>query len=210
MGYNTHSKNPSRQTRSIRGTEGFTMFEIVVMLGIVTAISTVVLFSFTGLNEGVALNRSVREIALAFRKAQNMSLAVTSVETSLGPRIPKAIGVRLSLTDPQRYFVFADLNTDGKWDIVNDAKIGNNYETFLRGIKIVALECRNSSPPPIYTPCPSPPIIHIIFTSPEATLVITDTNGADAGDIVNIRFGKPTGSDTKTVTVRTSGQISIK
>ena len=197
-----------KKVRSDKLLTGFTMFEIVVMLGIVTAISTVVLFSFTGLNEGVALNRSVREIALALRKAQNMSLAVTSIETSLGPRIPKAVGIRLSLTDPQRYFIFADLNTDGKWNSADDAKIGNEYETFLRGVKIVALECRNASPPPPYTPCPSP--LHLIFTSPEATLVITDTNGADAGDIVNIRFGKPSGSDTKTVTVRTSGQISIR
>ena len=37
--------------------KGFTMIEVVVMVAIVTAISSVVLFSFAGLNESGALNR---------------------------------------------------------------------------------------------------------------------------------------------------------
>lgn len=189
------------------------MVEIVVILAIITAISAVVLFSFSGLNEGAALNRSVREIALAMRRAQNMSLAVTSISTPTGPRVPKAVGIRISLNEPQRYFIFADFGPgasgapDGRWRAGDDVKIGSDV-IFPRGIKVTGLECRDSSPPPVYTDCPR--IIHILFTAPEAVLAITGENGNDLGDIINIRFGRPSGADTKTVTVRTSGQISIR
>lgn len=184
---------------------------MVVILAIITAISTVVLFSFSGLSEGAALNRSVREIALAMRKAQNMSLAVSYVQTSSGPQIPQVVGVRISLTDPQRYFIFADLNADGKWTAANDAKIGDEFKVFERGIRLKALECFNPSSPPAFTPCP-PTLrtIHILFAAPEATLILTDDTGANIGDVVNLRFGRPSGPETRVVTVRTSGQISIK
>lgn len=190
---------------------GYTMFELVVVLAIITAISGVILFSFTGLNEGAALNRSVREIALAMRKAQNMSLAVSFISTQSGPEIPQIVGVRISLTDPQRYFLFVDRNKDGKWVEADDAKIGSAFEVFERGIRVTALECANSSPPPSFLPCPADlRTVHVLFTAPEASLILTDGNGVNIGETINIRFGRPNGPETKAVTIRTSGQISIK
>lgn len=177
---------------------GFTMIEVVVMLSIITIISTVVLVSFTGLSESGAVNRSVRELALALRRAQNMSLAVAQVETSSGSRIPPAVGVRLDLTNPSAYFVFADLLFDKKYT-ADDAKIGSN-ENFPPGIRLSSLTGPSGT---------SYALIHVIFAAPEAVTTLTDVDGASIGDRVDIEITSPSGQKKKVV-VRTSGQVSIK
>lgn len=177
---------------------GFTMIEVVVMLGIVTMISTVVLVSFTGLNEGGAMQRAGRELALAIRRAQNMSLAVTQVETSTGPQIPPAVGIKLDRTNPSGYFLFADMVRDNKYT-PDDAKIGQD-EAFPVGVRVSSLTDSSGAS---YT------FIHLLFAAPEAVVTITDTNGVSVGDKIDIELSSPSGQKKKVV-MRTSGQVSIK
>lgn len=177
---------------------GFTMIEVVVMLAIITMISTVVLISFTGLREGGAVNRAARELALGIRRAQNMSLAVTLVETSAGLKTPPAVGVKLERANPSIYFLFADLLPDNKFT-PEDAKIGQD-ENFPPGIRI------NSLLGPSGT---SHSLIYIMFAAPEATVTIADANGASIGEKVEVELG-PSSGQKRTVTTRTSGQVSIK
>lgn len=175
------------------------MVEAVVMLAIVIAISAVVLFSFTGFNEGAALNRSSRELALAIRRAQNMSLAVTQIQTSAGPRIPPAVGLKLSTLAPATYFTFADLLHDNKYASADDAKIGSDA-TFERGIKLDSLKDKDGV---------ARATVHIIFAAPEATVFLGDENGVSVGDKLDITLKTPAGQ-TRTVVVRTSGQVSVR
>ncbi|MDP3710119.1 MAG: type II secretion system protein [bacterium] len=182
---------------------GFTMIEVVVMLGIVTAISSVVLFSFTGLNENGALNRSVRELALNIRKAQNASLAVTEqmVGSPAVATLPPAVGLELTINDSS-YRIFADLDSptprDFKYSGLSE-KIGED-EVFLKNIRVLELN----------TPSGNQSKINIIFTAPEASIVITQADGVVVGNKVDIKIEAPTTRQTKTVTVRTSGQITVK
>lgn len=180
------------------------MVEMVVILSIITAVSGVALFGFTGLNEGTSLNRSVRELALAARQAQNMSLAVTQLEigSPSTPQIPPAVGIRLSTGDPERYFLFADLTpADNRYTGIEE-KIENTEKTFERRIKIRRIIDGNNS---FYS------VIHIIFVAPEATVVISDENGAIiSGEKINIELISPSSNLIKTLTVWLSGQISIK
>lgn len=177
---------------------GFTMIEVVVMLGIITMISTVVLVSFTGLSEGGAINRASRELALAIRRAQNMSLAVTQVETSSGPKIPDAVGIRLDKAVPSAYFLFVDVVRDNRYTS-DDAKIGAD-EALPAGVRINSLlDSSNAS----YS------IVHIMFSAPEAVVAITGTDGTSIGDRVEMELSSSSGKKKKVV-ARTSGQISIK
>lgn len=180
------------------------MVEMVVILSIITGISSIVLFSFTGLNEGASLNRSVRELALAIRQAQNMSLAVTQIEVGSPPvpQIPSAVGVRLSTADPERYFLFADLDPLDYRYTGDSEKIQNTENIFDRKVRIKKLADDNGT---------NYPAAHILFTAPEANLVISDGNGAVIpGEKIEIELASPSGNLTKTITVRLSGQISIK
>lgn len=174
------------------------MIEVVVMLGILTLVSTAVLVSFTGLNESGLINRSAREFALAIRRAQNMSLAVTQVETSAGPQVPPAVGVKLDRSYPSIYFLFADIIFDKKYT-ADDAKIGQD-ENFPPGIKINSL---------IDSAGGTRSVVYIIFTAPEAAVSLTDENGISIGDKITVELASPSRQKRK-VTIRTSGQVSIK
>lgn len=180
------------------------MVEMVVMLAIITAISSVVLFSFTGLNEGAALNRSVRELALAIRQAQNMSLAVTQLEVGSPPtkQIPPAVGLHLSLAEPDRYFLFADLPpADNKYSGPAE-RIPGSSAVFERRVKISKIAAEGGS---------AKSLVHIIFSAPEANLALTDDLGASTlGEKVDIELVTPSGDLKRTLSVRISGQISIK
>ena len=179
---------------------GFTLIEAVVMLGVITAISSVVLVSFTGLSEGGALNRSARDLALSLRQAQNMALAITQVSTSLGPKIPPATGIKL-VQNSTSYFTFADLNLDNKYTGENeDAKIGSD-QNFVRGIKVKSLTDDTGN---------ARSIAYIIFAAPEAAVALSDVNGTKVGNQLTIELTSGSGNTTKKIIIGTSGQISIK
>lgn len=180
------------------------MLETVVMLAIITAISAQVLVSFTGLNEGAALQRSSRELALALRQAQNMAIAVTEVPgTAI---IPQAVGVQLSITgiQSQQYVLFADIVRDNQFDRTpgDDINIPGGERIFGRGVRIVSLvDAQNTH----YAK------LHFVFASPEATMTVCCDSGDSplAADPFTIELKAPSGQ-TKKIIIRTSGQISIK
>ncbi len=184
------------------------MVEVVVMMMIIVTISGMVLASFTGLHEGAALNRGARELALAIRKMQNTSLAVTQVETGRGPKIPSAVGIRLT-RGVSTFILFADLTRDNKYDTSvlsddPDAKIGED-QMFEGGVIVKSLTYFDALDNP-----QTVEVAHIIFAAPEATVFIADQDGNTLGDTLKIELVAGSGLLTKTVTVRTSGQVSIQ
>lgn len=179
------------------------MVEVVVMLMIITAVSATVLVGFGSTREGAALNRSARELALAIRRAQNMSLAVTQVDTLAGPKVPPAVGVRLA-QGGETYFLFADLADNKKYD-ADDVKIaGADNLAFERGVKIKSLTYLEVSSRRTAAAA------QVVFAAPEAAMYIADANGDTLGEVIEIELAGPSGRLIKTVTVRTSGQVSIK
>lgn len=191
---------------SFRG--GFTMVEVVVMMMIMTIISAVVLVSFTGLHEGAAINRSARELVLALRRAQNMSLAVTQIETLAGPRIPPAVGMRFA-ENGETYFSFGDFNRDNRYgdELPEDERdvrlaVDAIFEGGVRIEKVVYYDSFGTRQPV--------PLLYIVFAAPEAAVTIAGADGSSLGDHAEIVLATRSGSLVKTVSVRTSGQISIK
>lgn len=184
------------------------MVEVVVMMAIITVISALVLVSFTGLHEGAAVNRSARELALAIRKAQNMSLAVTSIDTLAGPRIPPAVGMRFA-EDAETYFSFGDFNLDNRY---GDERVDDELDVRLAtdaalegGVRIAALAYYDS-----FGTRRTAPVMHVIFAAPEAAVTIADRDGVSLGDRAEIELASRSGQLKKIVSLRTSGQISVK
>ena len=182
---------------------GFTTIEIVVVMAIMTAVSGMVMFNFGGLNEGASLNRSARDLALNIRKAQNFSLTVrqllvgSPVPTST---LPPAVGLELTVGQAY-YLLYADLGTpigDYKYNGLAE-KIDPNLD-LDKNTRIVSLT----------TPTNSYAKANIIFTAPEASVVLTDLTGSSIGNFLTITLQTPNTGQTRTVTIRTSGQISIK
>lgn len=198
---------------------GFTMAEMVIILSIMTVISAIVLFSFTGLSERGSINRSARELALALRSAQGMSLAVTQVGVgSPTPvnKIPPAVGIKF-VRGTNNYQIFADLNPAGS---SRDRKYTDSSENIgdpkimEKSVRINALNYRD----PLGL-ARSAGSAHIIFTAPEATIEITDGNGAPLGNGEELEVElSPSAAASceeainpcKRIMIKTSGQINIK
>lgn len=183
---------------------GFTMVEIVVMLGILTLISIILLTGFPNFNENAVLSRMQHELALSIRRIQNIALSVANVEvTQPDGTIVSVSGLRTGLYVSQaansQYLLFIDSNSDGKYREADDARIGD--ATLLqRGIKIKRLVNDDGQSVSEAT---------LLFDAPDAALTIVDSSGVSIGTALTIEFESPNLKLVRSVTARTSGQVSI-
>jgi len=187
---------------------GITAAELLVSISIITIVSAQILVSFTGLNESIALQRSARELALAIRRAQNISLATTQFPGITEPVV--AAGVRISrLTGEQnRYFIFIDRANPSRDNRYSGAgsgeKLPQTETIFPRGVVVSSFIGCASNPT-----CTGVDVIHAIFVAPEATAILTDANGTPVGNNIEITLRAPNLQTVKVI-VLTTGQISIR
>jgi len=182
---------------------GFTMVEVVIMLGIIVIVSAVVLANFPGVSASINLQRSVQQLALWFRQAQNQALAVRQVQGPFGPVVPPGVGVYISTADPTHYIIFADIcpsapNNNKIYDAGCDIVI----ETvgLERGVRIMELtdeDAQNQS------------AVSVVFTVPEAVATVYNTSSS-IGEFILVKLRTDSGGFIRSVRARTSGQIAIE
>ncbi len=182
---------------------GFTIVEMLVVFAIVTLVSGMVLVSFSGVHERTDTARSGQELALVIRRAQNMSLAVASITPG---DVPPAVGVQARINSGD-YFMFADMNANGIYDagdiLVRPGDLAGDY-MMQGGVKIRSLTSY------VDTTSHAQSVVDIMFAAPEAATTFTDDAGGTLGDRLEIQLSPPSGKIQRTITVRTSGQISIQ
>ena len=182
---------------------GFTVVEMIVVLAIVLLIGGQILVDFGSLNEASTLNRAAQELAFNIRRAQNMSLAVTGVKIGGVIQIPDGVGLRLSSQTGSNdsYFFFADQDCPGAGcGLYTGAMERIEPNIMLPGrIRITA----------ITGVIPAQPSAHIIFYTPEATLILTNELGVPIlGTVMDITLSGASGA-TKHVRIRTSGLVRV-
>lgn len=192
-----------------KDSSGFTTIELVVSLAIITLVSAQVLVSFSGLGQGVTLNRAIQELVGEIRKAQYAAIAVIYAPTSGLPPSP-AVGIRISTVvgaTPQ-VLRFIDRND---WPIGAPQPQDNKYtgpqekigEYALPG-KIRINRLIDDQDNDAYT------TMHILFKVPEAEVTLAKDDGTPfPGNRVDIELISTTGAK-KTVTVRITGEINAK
>lgn len=200
----------NRPMRATHQRSGFSLVEVLVLSAIVALISSVVLFNFTGFGETTALNRATRELALAMRQAQNVSLSIHQV----GGVVPPFAGVKISTSalDADGYTIFGDLNdpdSDGTpdgnklFDAPPDVRIDG--ATFGRGIAVSALKNGAGA-----TITPAGNTVNLLFSPPEARVSFSDGGGNTLTETaIEVVLKSPSGN-TRSVVVRISGQIAIR
>lgn len=191
---------------------GFTVIEMLVTFAIITALSAQILVSFSGLGQGVALNRAGQELARMIRSAQYTSIAVAHARVPVAGiptfLIPPAVGIRIDKATGQRT-IFAERddhpaflifgNPDGKYTN-SDEKI--KTEELPDGITITRIIDQNGVDS--YT------AIHVLFFVPEAEVRITRDGGSPfPGNRADIELVNSVGNK-KTVRVHITGQISVR
>lgn len=88
---------------------GFTIAEIMVVLGIFAVVSGIILFNYNSFKTNTTVNTVTQEIALTVRKAQSYSLGLQT--SGLLANLPvKGYGVRFESTRPDRIIFFTELS----------------------------------------------------------------------------------------------------
>ncbi len=215
----------------------FTLIEIMITVAIMGIISGVIFFSFPRLNHTVLLNRAAREFTLALREAQSKATAIAATKDPCtdGIIFPPNYGVHIK-DDGETFFLFTDVGCNNnepnltcdmkdrscdeqvQKDIIDNAPVVTcNGEcikrfTFTHGVKVEAIKKPYGSDKNMST-------IDILFYRPDPTTKIADCDGpgtpCDENAIgpYEIRITRPdpsgSGDLTRTITVWTTGQISI-
>lgn len=183
-------------------TTGFSAVELLIAITIMTLTSAMVLISFTGVRQRTGVNRAAREFALAARRVQNISLSVTEVEAGFASPTAQTVGISI-VSGSSSYTIFLDKNENGAFGS-GDAVIGK-AETFAGGIQVRSIKYID-----LGGIQKTIAVAHMISVAPEATMQFTNVSGGSIGDTLEIEIGTPAGDAVRTVTIRTSGQISVK
>lgn len=178
---------------------GFSILEMIVSTAIILLISGQVLVNFSNLKEASTLTRSAQELAFNIRRAQNMSVSVVAIRIGGTVQIPRAVGLRISSAagDNDRYFFFADQNLNGFYD--DPAERIEPDTLFPGNVKITAITGEV---------LPASPGVHIIFYTPEATILLSNHNGTPIPNFVNVTLTGPSGGIQR-IRTRISGQVTV-
>lgn len=177
---------------------GFTMVEVVLMLGIIVFISSIVLANFPSVSGSINVQKTAQGFALNLRRVQNQALAVRAVQGPSGPVVPPAVGINITTAAQTTYIMFADMNTNRVYDAASDIII----ETVSVESRARLFELRDELNNP-------QTVINIVFTAPTADATIYNVS-TSIGLSALIRFRADSGGIIRSVRVRTSGQIVVE
>lgn len=91
--------------------KGFTLVELVVVTGIMSAIMLLVFFNGRKFNDGLALRTAGDVVASTLRRAQNFGISVREVQLNSGS-FSTPYGVAFDLSTPRTIFLYADTNNN--------------------------------------------------------------------------------------------------
>ncbi|MBX9765467.1 prepilin-type N-terminal cleavage/methylation domain-containing protein [Patescibacteria group bacterium] len=91
---------------------GFSLMELLVVMGIFSVISTVVLVNHSKFNSSVLLGNLAYSIAVSIREAQVYGVSVQQYNSNF----KTGYGVHVESADPQSYILFADTNANNVYD----------------------------------------------------------------------------------------------
>ena len=153
---------------------GFSLLELIIVIGILTLVSTVTIVKHTGFNSSIVLSSLAYDIALSIRQAQVFGLAVRGYEDEASGDITfdTGYGVHFDRSTPKSYILFADRDRDFNYNALIDGDV--DVFTIGRGNFIGEFCVENSSGVLLCASDPINPITYldIIFDRPEPEAII--------------------------------------
>lgn len=212
---------------------GFTLIELMVVLGIVVLMSLIILVSSSRFNSAILLRSLAYQVGLSIREAQLYGVAVRKApalgDCAIGPDsvFCASFGVHFPTPPSTRYVLFPDINNNAAYDDTDANGKLHVTETFTAqyGFTISnicvpgsgSIQCSTSCPsplPPTVTACavPTTPAItslDIAFRRPNPDAVIS-VNGNPATRYAGalIEVSAPGGAK-RSISVSLTGQIVI-
>lgn len=114
--------------------KGFTLVELMVVVGIIAVISALSIFNSSQLNSSVLLSNTIYEVSLIVRDAQVAGLGAKVISAGgTGFATTSNQGVYFDTTNPEQIIFFADLDNSNSYTDTNEVSQVFNIENKRAG-----------------------------------------------------------------------------
>ncbi|MDB5244414.1 MAG: hypothetical protein JWN18_284 [Parcubacteria group bacterium] len=201
---------------------GFTILELLVVLGIITVITAVAITSQSSFNKSLVLSNTAYDLALSIRSAQTFGIGSRLTTPGVGGVSNAGYGIYikkngLQSTPITTYTIFADISPACAGGSLPNCKPGNGIydgsdpiiQTFTlgNGVKISDFCVYDGSPHCAWSSGSSASSVDIVFTRPNADPVIkSDATGGNSEQKAYITLMSTQGT-TRYVCVTSMGVI---
>lgn len=193
---------------------GYTIVELLVVIGIIVILSTVVIFKSTGFNDTTVLSNLTHDIALTIRQAQNYSTNVRESTFGGGSTYNTGYGLELTPGSPSSFFIFSDSQISGT-PFIYDSSVDSQASVYRldNGYTIQRICASNGSADDVCLSNDQFVNISYLRPDPEATITfLNNSHNAISGwnyNSVRVYIQSPSGNQRR-VDVWVTGQISVQ
>ncbi len=181
---------------------GFSLVELLVVVGIFVVITGVVLSNHTRFNSSVLLGNAAYDIALSVREAQVFGLSTRGTAGVF------EVGYGVHFATPTSYLLFSDGDRNHRYD--SESGTDTVLKTFgLQRGYVVVRYCgvRSNGTEDCSDNGAALPHLDIAFLRPNPDATITSANGILYSSAkITLRSGS---GETRTVSVQSTGQIAV-
>ena len=215
-----------------RQKQGFSLVEMVVVLGAMVMVMTLTLANFPKIKEQIALTLATRELALTIRKAQSYAIAVrefnssfpvnlcnSGYDVSQGSVMYPPYGISVSKSglpdslgrDQWHYVIFGDITcraSRSQDPVLNAATMIIDVISIQNGVQIATIKGFAGGPPPTVLDA-----VDIVYQRPNPSVTLIgykNGTGSIYSGRIEISLTSGDGSATQKLIARPSGQISIE
>ncbi len=184
---------------------GFTIVEVLVTLTIFSVISGVVLVRYKDFSGGIVLSNLAYEIAITIRQAQVYGLSVKAAPPSSNFNFP--YGVHFSNELVNSFVLFADVNNNGyeSGEVVETltTRQGNTIKSFCAVTDSGVSKCNIGTPQLITS-------LDITFLRPDPDAKFKTNLAGDVYKEASVTVSSPGTERNKTISIKSTGQISVQ